>query len=227
MIFRLNGMLKKVDNMKNITSYQKKIYSFNHINKSKTRRFNEIIKFLKNKRIKKALDVGCGPESILLNLNINEKVVMDLQEKIDNKDVRYIQKDVSNGIPEKNFDVIMAFELIEHLLDTDKFLEDCYNSLNQEGYLILSMPNLISLKIILSLIFNKQPLLVTYYNDDIGHIRHYTPNALKKQLEKHNFKIIKLYSKYYASKNPLATVLEKIIPLRNSCLLCIAKKKLK
>ena len=213
-------MLEKIN-----TRYQKSIYSFNHIEKAKARRFNEVIKFLSGKSINKALDIGCGAESPLLNLNnINEKVVMDLSKKIDNRNVRYIQKDVSNGILEKNFDVIMAFELIEHLLDTDKFLKDCYNSLNEKGYLILSTPNLISFKVILNLFLNKQPLLITYYNDDIGHVRHYTPNALKEQLKKHSFNVIKLYSKYYASESLFATLFEKLFPLRNSCLLCIAVK---
>jgi len=41
----------------------------------------------------------------------------------------------------KSFDIIVAGELIEHLSDPKRFLEECHRTLTDEGVLIISTPN--------------------------------------------------------------------------------------
>lgn len=51
----------------------------------------------------------------------------------------------SDEIESRLFDVITAFDLIEHLYDIPSFLNDCYNRLSLGGYLVLLTGNIHSL----------------------------------------------------------------------------------
>ncbi len=59
----------------------------------------------------------------------------------------YYWHDPANGIELDNkFNYISTMEVIEHMIDTDSCLEDCYNLLNDGGKLILITPNINSLR---------------------------------------------------------------------------------
>jgi 2-polyprenyl-3-methyl-5-hydroxy-6-metoxy-1,4-benzoquinol methylase len=47
-------------------------------------------------------------------------------------------------MPDDTYDVIIAGEIIEHLVDTDRFAQETYRVLKPRGHLILSTPNLAS-----------------------------------------------------------------------------------
>jgi SAM-dependent methyltransferase len=42
---------------------------------------------------------------------------------------------------EKEFDVVLAMEVIEHLIDTDQFMRECHRILKDDGILIITTPN--------------------------------------------------------------------------------------
>lgn len=58
------------------------------------------------------------------------------------------EANVAEALPyeENTFDAIASAEVIEHLIDQNKFFEECYRILKPGGKLILSTPNILSLK---------------------------------------------------------------------------------
>ncbi len=105
--------------------------------------------------------------------------------------------DVEKDFPKGEYDCVIASELIEHILETDKFLENVYNSLEDNGIFILSFPNIACLKNRIKLLFGKEPAFHAscliddcVHAGDLYHVRDFTLRLMKRYLEKHNFKII-------------------------------------
>ena len=94
-------------------------------------------------------------------------------------------------------------ELIEHLFDTDHFLDEVYRVLKPNGIFVLSTPNLASIHNRIALLLGYQPYcmsvsirhLVGYLKfshkiDVSAHIRFFTLKSLTQLLLQHNFKIV-------------------------------------
>jgi 2-polyprenyl-3-methyl-5-hydroxy-6-metoxy-1,4-benzoquinol methylase len=90
------------------------------------------------------------------------------------------------------FDLVVAGEIIEHIYDTDFFLEEIRRVLKPGGHLMISTPNIASLGRRIFLLFGANPIIELSPNEpeSSGHIRYFTFKTLKKILEKHGFKII-------------------------------------
>lgn len=90
------------------------------------------------------------------------------------------------------FDLIIAGEIIEHIYDTDFFLEEIRRLLKRNGFFLISTPNLASLGRRLLLFFGMSPIIEVSPNeiDSPGHIRYFTFKTQRKLLEKHGFKIL-------------------------------------
>jgi cyclopropane fatty-acyl-phospholipid synthase-like methyltransferase len=83
----------------------------------------------------------------------------------------------------KKFDVVVAGELIEHLLNVGGFLTSVRAHLRPEGRLVLTTPNAICLAYFL------ENLLVGRELDNLDHSGLYTPTTLRTLLGKHGFEI--------------------------------------
>jgi 2-polyprenyl-3-methyl-5-hydroxy-6-metoxy-1,4-benzoquinol methylase len=93
---------------------------------------------------------------------------------------------------DESFDLIMAFEVIEHLVDTRHFLKECYRLLRPDGCLIISTPNIASFSNRLRLLFGKYPAWMDYdIEGGSGHVRYYTTPVLRLQSESLAFKFDK------------------------------------
>jgi SAM-dependent methyltransferase len=93
--------------------------------------------------------------------------------------------------PDGSFDLIFAGEVIEHLVDTDGFLQELHRCLRPGGHLILTTPNLASFENRIRILLGIYPIWVDYRLEGSGHVRAYTPPVLKKQLREHGFRILK------------------------------------
>ena len=85
-------------------------------------------------------------------------------------------------------DTIFALEVIEHMIDTDLFLDRCHDLLPRNGKLVLSTPNIACLTNRFRLLTGKYPYLMEYRNV-IHHVRMYTVPVLVAHLEKRGFRV--------------------------------------
>ena len=128
---------------------------FGILHKIRPLRIEYILQQINNKKVKKLkiLDIGCGgglvSESLSKlgavvtgidfvenNIKVAKQHSAELGLKID-----YKVADIEKIKLKKNFDVIVAFEVLEHLNDWEKFLNKIKNNLNKNGILIISTIN--------------------------------------------------------------------------------------
>lgn len=98
---------------------------------------------------KKVLEIGCGigaVVSILSERGFNcvggdiSSYILERAKKL-NPDISFIRFDVQEGIPIKsNLDIIIGFEVLEHLQDLDKAILNIYSKLNRGGGFIGTSP---------------------------------------------------------------------------------------
>jgi 2-polyprenyl-3-methyl-5-hydroxy-6-metoxy-1,4-benzoquinol methylase len=89
------------------------------------------------------------------------------------------------------FDLIFAGEVIEHLVDTDGFLNEIYRCCKLGGNLLLTTPNLASFENRIRLLLGIYPKWLNYNFEESGHVRGYTSRALKRQLAVHGFRVLR------------------------------------
>lgn len=91
----------------------------------------------------------------------------------------------------KSFDMIVSFEVIEHLWNYEKFLLECNRLLKDKGLLIISTPNRNSL---INRIFNSY-LNPKYHKGPYAHKYIFSKKELEELLEKSGVKILKIWYK--------------------------------
>ena len=99
------------------------------------------------------LDLGCGGGLVSeplarLGANVtgidfveNNIKVAKLHSKKKNLNIKYISKDIENLDIKKKFDLIIMFEILEHLDDWEKFLKKIKINLKKNGKIIISTIN--------------------------------------------------------------------------------------
>ncbi|MEM3483885.1 MAG: class I SAM-dependent methyltransferase [Candidatus Woesearchaeota archaeon] len=93
----------------------------------------------------------------------------------------------------KNFDIVTAHELIEHLSDPIKFINEVKNLLKKNGLPIISTPD-----------FDKSIVRATQIKPD-EHLYYFKKEVLKKILEKNGFQV--LYMKNISRKRSVRALL--------------------
>lgn len=184
--------------MKAKEEFNKEKYSKEwHPSKTEALRIDPVLKLIG--RNKKVLDIGCYEGTIskciadnnneVYGIDISESAVKLAKEKgIDARvvDVEEEELPFSDGF----FDVVAVAEVIEHIFDTDGFLEKIKRVIKKDGYLVLTTPNLASFGRRLLLLFGKNPLIeVTCDRESAGHTRYFIHDTLATLLRTHGFKV--------------------------------------
>lgn len=142
--------------------------------------------------------------------------------------------DVEKEIPFEDglFDVVVAAEIIEHLRDTDRFLEEIYRVLKPEGFLVLTTPNFLSLGRRIFYLFGKNAYHEASYTfppNPAGHLRYFSKDLLLGFLRYHHFEIVEFTSDVVNfTPNPnsrlQSTLLAKLFPTWGRGLIVKARK---
>lgn len=120
-----------------------------------------------------------------------------------------IVADLNNFFPFKSnsFDTIFAGEVLEHMVNDISFLKECRRVLKKYGELVLSVPNICSLKNRIKVLFGRLP---TYSAGDVDfHVHDYSLNKLNKLFKSLGYKIVCFKSNgiYYHAKQILPSCL--------------------
>jgi SAM-dependent methyltransferase len=199
------------------------------------------------------LDLGCGNGSLtkyIANLVRSSRVVgIDINplalEKAKEAGIEVYRIDLNNEplpFAGESFDLITAFELIEHLWNKDFFLKEVFRVLRKGGFFILSTPNLASWVNRILLLFGYLPL---HYDISFeyelqrrpfqktrmlyGHVNLYTLPALLNHLKAVGFEIIssKGLISSWCFKNKLILIVSKVLSMKTSLapiILVVARK---
>lgn len=180
------------------------------------------------------LDIGCGRGQFTMEcaslIHADEIYGLEINEqeghKAQKKGVEVITGDASQGFPfaSEYFDVIMANQMLEHVLYTDNMLSECYRVLRSNGILLLSVPNLCSLLQRALILFGHQPTTLHVSGIQVGnflrgvetgnaHLHAFAPPALKDLIRYHHFRIEKLCgSGFYPLPLMLSEFASKLFP---------------
>lgn len=182
--------------------YEKQINSINPIRRwfhiNRYRIVNNLVqaKFKKGMRV---LDLGCGS----CNWNIEHLDVfgVDLNEgllKLAKGEKRLYDYKVGDvfdaGLADASFDIVLAIELLEHIYDYDRIIQEIHRILKPGGYAIVSVPfdtplSLWRYSFLLQILLHGYLLGEKYYRDHCGHVNFFSPHILKDAFARHNFEI--------------------------------------
>jgi SAM-dependent methyltransferase len=116
---------------------------------SKQKTVIKILADIFNKGLK-VLDIGCNTGSLLDFAKSKGCITAGIEVSSDCKDIieskGHIYYPSPAEIPDDNhFDVITAFDLVEHLYDLSSFLKYCKSKLTKDGLIVISTGNIFSL----------------------------------------------------------------------------------
>lgn len=138
---------------------------------------------------------------------------------------------------DESFDVVLCCELIEHLLhDPMHMLIECSRVLKNDGLLVLTTPNTVSLSsVAASLIGRHNPQVFSRYpaqgNPDIPHVREYTPFEVAQVVQSAGFEIETLITERMPKCNHATWVIELLkkngfeTVLRGEQIYCLCRKR--
>jgi len=174
-------------------------------------RHKAVVSLLRGYKNRVVLDVGAGFGEILSQLrNANYTIALDISLnalKIARTRVHDCINADAEHLPlvEKAVDILVSVETIEHLPNPQKFLEESFRVIKDEGILVLTTPN----------------AEVPYYKLDREHLHSFTENKLKNLLIQKGFKVV------FLKKLRIRYRIFNIIPIHKyeETLIVVAKKR--
>lgn len=103
-------------------------------------------------------------------------------------------------------DVVLAGEILEHVVDTEGFLREIHRALAPGGALVLSTPNIFWAKNRARLLAGRYPDALEYrsrYGADFGHVRIFGPDQLRELLGETGFTDVEVIGNRIG---PIATI---------------------
>ena len=123
----------------------------------------------------------------------DKDLFFSLNNKFTNSKKIFIQNKELELSNEK-YNTILYLDVLEHIKDHEKEILKAFDSLKDNGYLVINVPAF--------------QFLYSDFDKNVGHYRRYSKHDINKILSKHNIKTISL--KYYDSIGFLLSLLSKI-----------------
>ncbi len=145
---------------------------------------NEILSL--NPEDKALCDIGCGKNPISKGIKTKLTLTVDSNKKYKPKMVA----DVSKRLLFKSgtFDIIVLGEIIEHIVDAERFISEMSRILKSEGHVILSVPNICSLRYRIAFMLGKIPAHASKGSINM-HVRDYNLDDIKELMMTSGFSI--------------------------------------
>jgi len=189
-------------------------------------RYKLIRKLIGNASEKKVLDIGAGYRPLSRGIKTNKTIKLDGIKKY-NPDIIWDINKTPWPIKENSLDLVIAGEIIEHIFNPIKFIMECHRILKKKGELILSTPNICSLKNRFKVFLNQLPEYCAEPLDNESYERHivdFNFPTIIKILESNGFKIIKKTSNGIISHSKLLWPLILTPPSFGETIIIKAKK---
>lgn len=132
------------------------------------------------------LEMGCGTGFVLegiqreLHLSVSGSDIFNEALFYAEQRVRggqFLQMDSCNIPFENEFDVIGAFDVLEHIAEDNLALKQMHRAVRNGGGIILTVP--------------QHPFLWGHFDEYSGHVRRYVVNDLHRKVEKAGFKVLR------------------------------------
>ena len=128
---------------------------FKILHQIKSHRMSYILDQINNRNIRnlKILDVGCGGGIICeplarlgakvtgIDFAPNNIIAAKIHSKKNKLKINYINKDIEKSKLDEKFDIILMFEVLEHLDNWKKTIKNIKKNLNKNGLIIISTIN--------------------------------------------------------------------------------------
>lgn len=193
-------LLNDAGNLRDFYENSANLYlpTVNEIKKKGDDRFFKVVEELSNvvkDRGQKILDLGCGNAIYFQLFNHPTTYGIDLsigKLKRAKKFLNSICAGATN-LPFKNemFDVVLCSEVIEHLFEPKKCLNEMFRVLKKGGFAIITFPNTGALQKRLALLFFGRSKGINYHFNK-EHIRFFAEKDMKYLLKPYNVKIKKI-----------------------------------
>jgi ubiquinone/menaquinone biosynthesis C-methylase UbiE len=189
----------------------------------------------------RVLDVGCGDgtySKMILDMG-NEVYGIDIQsdrvKTAMHKGIKTKVADLTKGLPfkDKFFELVYAAEVLEHIYDTEFFLQEAKRVLKKKGVLIVTVPNIVCLPNRIRVVLGLYPKYIAPARKHWGvgeHIRGFTKGTLTELLEKNGFEVEDVKANllsFIPSKKtmkPWSRLLGKIFPGSGEVLICKSRR---
>jgi ubiquinone/menaquinone biosynthesis C-methylase UbiE len=146
---------------------------------------------------KVVLDLGAGFDPVTAPLQCRQKIMMDIL--FSTKPTLISNFLESIPLANESVDMVVAGEILEHITETRRFLHEIRRVLHDQGILILSVPNAVSLKYRIAFLAGRIPALAakadyTYLQDNPaylrGHVRDYSFAEIRHVLRDQGFHVV-------------------------------------
>lgn len=177
---------------------------------------------------KKILDVGCydGRDTVtfiqkgneVYGIEVLEEPALKAREKGVSVEVFDIDKCETWPYEDSFFDIVIAGDIVEHVIDVDRFMQNAHRVLKPEGHLYISTPNLGSIGRRLLLLLGKNPFIEVSWRDEVngfpavGHVRYFTKGSLQSLLEHSGFTVEDITSDAFNFGPIHSTLLGRLFP---------------
>jgi len=144
---------------------------------------------------KKILDLGCGIGGIVpyisacrkyIGIDLSKEAIKKASCKYGNKPgFSFIVMDAQNlNFSDCTFDLVIANEVIEHVPDIERTLEEAFRVLKPGGYILITSPNLTSLHLRVNRMLGYKDFKCSF-----DHIKEFTFEKAEKLLSETGFKV--------------------------------------